>query len=933
MAALLASCFPEDDAERLYDEVPLDVLGKAARDNEAVLADFLRALRACEAAERQSAAAQAGLARVAKRGAAVGVAARAPPELRGRRRPAAGPAVAAAADAAAEVAREPEAAAGSVGAARLKHRLALRERYRDLDGARVAAATAVYRGTSGVRVGRVAAAAGGGARTSPRLGAVVPAPAAEADRARRRAKRFADARAEPGATRRYAAALRVLDWDFQRRQTARDEPETLASPLPPVVSRAAAALFRVGHKVDATREHVQVLQNFPHARRAILATIGRFRDAPDLGDRDAALAVDALAALFCAAMRLYLVLLAGAVARAEKKDNKSKNDECQMAVGGKLIRFKPIAHVDYGKKRSGPPTLADATCVGGYGYFGQTCCVLDAEQPYVNSKTGQKFAVTRYRCQVVIGGVQKGGSTALAAILSAHPNVQFAPHKSSTTSAAAPLPGTAKYLSQMKPMSAPSPRTRRARPSASSSPPRRRPSTSRRPSRAGTAAEMPDDAKLIVIVREPVSRLYSEFQMERRRVEPQRKFLGNLQRHAASLMLCYAKSAVEKNQSTALGRASTAGTAGLMSRDRENRYAMLLGRVSSVIARVREVAVARTPEGDGALTRFPPGSLARLLDACFAPASRGQRIVFDFAACAPRVAANAPFNGTAPDAFPAAWTELRDATAARLRRPHGRRLAKDKKTDKKMGWARRRTSRFIAACFKPSTGDDGSTTAFLTKLCYPLQSLEYLMPKAGLATEAEALEKCSADHFGKANYVAKTDEEAHAFLKKCKPKANGAIQRDFVYRSLYATQLRRCYYQGVKRAQTLVLDGAALRDDPAAVAKDVEAFAGLPAFAYAPDLVSPTHAVAEQAQRASIAKAFPSFDERIGWSIHGEYDDEGLPASVQSTLDAFFAPHNAEFFRLLGRELPDWTRPAGAALGGDRDDKRAEALAEIGLGV
>ena len=53
-------------------------------------------------------------------------------------------------------------------------------------------------------------------------------------------------------------------------------------------------------------------------------------------------------------MRLYLVLVAGAVARAEKKDNKSKNDECQMAVGGKLIPFKPIAHVDYGRKRSGP---------------------------------------------------------------------------------------------------------------------------------------------------------------------------------------------------------------------------------------------------------------------------------------------------------------------------------------------------------------------------------------------------------------------------------------------------------------------------------------------------------------------------------------------------------------------------------------------------
>ena len=166
MAALLASCFPEDDAERLYDEVPLDVLGKAARDNEAVLADFLRALRACEAAERQSAAAQAGLARVAKRVAAVGAAhgalavvarasaaraaahattaaalAAAAASCAAADGPAAGPAVAAAADAAAEVARERKRLRGRVGAARLKHRLALRARYRDPDGARVAAAT------------------------------------------------------------------------------------------------------------------------------------------------------------------------------------------------------------------------------------------------------------------------------------------------------------------------------------------------------------------------------------------------------------------------------------------------------------------------------------------------------------------------------------------------------------------------------------------------------------------------------------------------------------------------------------------------------------------------------------------------------------------------------------------------------------------------
>ena len=52
-----------------------------------------------------------------------------------------------------------------------------------------------------------------------------------------------------------------------------------------------------------------------------------------------------------------------------------------------------------------------------------------------------------------------------------------------------------------------------------------------------------------------------------------------------------------------------------------------------------------------------------------------------------------------------------------------------------------------------------------------------------------------------------------------------------------------------------------------------------------------------------IAKTFPSFDERIGWSIHGVYDDEGLPAEVEERLSRFFRPHDDAFFEILGRRL------------------------------
>ena len=55
--------------------------------------------------------------------------------------------------------------------------------------------------------------------------------------------------------------------------------------------------------------------------------------------------------------------------------------------------------------------------------------------------------------------------------------------------------------------------------------------------------------------------------------------------------------------------------------------------------------------------------------------------------------------------------------------------------------------------------------------------------------------------------------------------------------------------------------------------------------------------------RKKIAKTFPSFDERIGWSIHGAYDDEGLPVEVEERLSAFFRPHDDAFFEILGRRL------------------------------
>ena len=96
----------------------------------------------------------------------------------------------------------------------------------------------------------------------------------------------------------------------------------------------------------------------------------------------------------------------------------------------------------------------------------------------------------------------------------------------------------------------------------------------------------------------------------------------------------------------------------------------------------------------------------------------------------------------------------------------------------------------------------------------------------------------------------------------------------------------------------MIIDGDDLRRDAPSVVGAVERFVGLP-----PQPPLSAEDVTEASVRKKIAKTFPSFDERIGWSIHGAYDDEGLPGEVEERLSAFFKPHDEAFFEILGRRL------------------------------
>ena len=185
----------------------------------------------------------------------------------------------------------------------------------------------------------------------------------------------------------------------------------------------------------------------------------------------------------------------------------------------------------------------------------------------------------------------------------------------------------------------------------------------------------------------------------------------------------------------------------------------------------------------------------------------------------------------------------------------------------------------------------------LTSKCLP--PLERLPPKDAMFHEAAALQKCAKETLGSYTAVAKSNAAAHAFVEDCigEGKINGGIQSMYVYRSLYATQLRANFlHHGVSPESILVLDQAELRHRPKDALKKVHGHVGLPSFAYAPELLAPGSPLLAK----SIAETFDHFDESIGWSLDGEKSyDTPIPERLNAGLIVFFQAHNADLFDLL----------------------------------
>ena len=136
----------------------------------------------------------------------------------------------------------------------------------------------------------------------------------------------------------------------------------------------------------------------------------------------------------------------------------------------------------------------------------------------------------------IIAGTQKSGTTVLAALLSGHPMVRFSRRKETHFFDRIGPKDAASYLKLFPPWDSNSRRLDRlpiygeATPSYISS-----------RNSCKHIAEVVPNVKLIILVREPVARAYSEYQMKSRRVAHQKEFISLLMTNKKRVIRCMAK--------------------------------------------------------------------------------------------------------------------------------------------------------------------------------------------------------------------------------------------------------------------------------------------------------------------------------------------------------------------------------------------------------
>ena len=331
-------------------------------------------------------------------------------------------------------------------------------------------------------------------------------------------------------------------------------------------------------------------------------------------------------------------------------------------------------------------------------------------------------------------------------------------------------------------------------------------------SRIAESLDTPDnDYKLILMLRDPTDRAWSEYKMQMRRLDDQDAFLSDIQKHSDNLLTCF----------------STYMLSTVMATDKKKRKSGFLACVHPDITSTENSARFKKLEAE----------LWRLINK-FRVKSDKVGAIQKSKEC---WVAN---KSSSDEGFTAALdtVAMRDVTEEDD--------IEDLLADKVPGG-----TAFRVGCLGPK---------FLERLKEPEEAFEDDIAEWNecLETYRDSVPDLLTED-GVVDISKASIEQLTNLVKLCYAAPLKGIQRHFVYRSMFAPQIRRCIEGGIEEDKVYIVDDEDFKDNPSKVMDEIHEFVGVKPFTY--DMAGNN----EDIERV-FNEAFPKFQLITGWRLDGK---------------------------------------------------------------
>ena len=391
-------------------------------------------------------------------------------------------------------------------------------------------------------------------------------------------------------------------------------------------------------------------------------------------------------------------------------------------------------------------------------------------------------------------------------------------------------------------------------------------------------------ARLIYVVRDPVDRFWSEWNMKARRLVDQAHFKDTVHTKARALLICFE-------------RAGHGGAAARRRLVREGARPAQSPAVNPLTGpKNTQSALSDRPGGGGARNALAKSTAAALerFSGCVKKMAPSLVVQSRWRILRLKVARYRIRTGD--------WRQCFRASSQRRDAEGWRNVEQLVGSAKSAGSMALTNDALLDAHLIPAADGEAATVDIsFDDACFekPIKVLrEKLKPLMGaIRAEAETIDDCLSRP-GNTELDPITGNILAVRGTQCVPpntKLWSDISRNYLFRGMYGWHFTKCLEHGMPRDQILVIDNTDLRNRADETLRRVQEHSGLPVVA---DLGT-KHSVKEVHDK--INSVWPKFESTTGWRMDTKY--EAIPDEARSYLTDFYRRHNEWFFWATGRRF------------------------------